>query len=57
MGAGLKDQHVLSASGYSQLFQNSVETLRAQLAEKGQGAELVWDKVRNPCTLCVSVSV
>ncbi|XP_072519273.1 SUMO-activating enzyme subunit 2 [Salminus brasiliensis] len=43
-GTGLKDQHVLSVGGYSQLFQHSVETLRAQLADKGDGAELVWDK-------------
>ncbi|XP_066505178.1 SUMO-activating enzyme subunit 2 [Hoplias malabaricus] len=41
---GLKDQQVLSVGGYSQLFQRSVETLRAQLANKGDGAELVWDK-------------
>lgn len=44
-GTGLKDQQVLNVSGYSQLFQHSVETLRSQLAEKGEGAELVWDKV------------
>lgn len=44
-GAGLKDQQVLSVLGYSQLFQHSVDTLRSQLAEKGEGAELVWDKV------------
>uniref|UniRef100_A0A4W4F9P4 SUMO-activating enzyme subunit 2 n=1 Tax=Electrophorus electricus TaxID=8005 RepID=A0A4W4F9P4_ELEEL len=43
-GAGLKDQQVLSVGGYSQLFQRSVETLRAQLKEKGDSAELVWDK-------------
>ncbi|KAK3536027.1 hypothetical protein QTP70_025512 [Hemibagrus guttatus] len=43
-GTGLKDQQVLSVSGYSQLFQDSVSTLRSQLAEKGEGAELVWDK-------------
>uniref|UniRef100_A0A4W4FD24 SUMO-activating enzyme subunit 2 n=1 Tax=Electrophorus electricus TaxID=8005 RepID=A0A4W4FD24_ELEEL len=41
---GLKDQQVLSVGGYSQLFQRSVETLRAQLKEKGDSAELVWDK-------------
>ncbi|KAK2838344.1 hypothetical protein Q7C36_013158 [Tachysurus vachellii] len=41
---GLKDQQVLSVSGYCQLFQHSVNTLRSQLAEKGDGAELVWDK-------------
>lgn len=33
--------------GQCQLFQHSVETLRAQLQEKGEGAELVWDKVRH----------
>lgn len=43
-GTGLKDQQVLNVSGYSQLFQHSVDTLRSQLAEKGDGAELVWDK-------------
>ncbi|XP_033823623.1 SUMO-activating enzyme subunit 2 [Periophthalmus magnuspinnatus] len=42
--AGLKDQQVLGVWGYSQLFQQSVETLRSQLEEKGDGAELVWDK-------------
>lgn len=42
--AGLKDQQVLSVWGYSKLFQQSVETLRSQLQEKGEGAELVWDK-------------
>ncbi|KAG5839774.1 hypothetical protein ANANG_G00208530 [Anguilla anguilla] len=30
--------------GYSHLFSRSVETLRAQLAEKGEGGELTWDK-------------
>lgn len=43
-GKGLKDQQVLNVGGYSRLFQHSVETLRSQLAEKGDGAELVWDK-------------
>ncbi|KAL7885335.1 hypothetical protein AOLI_G00056300 [Acnodon oligacanthus] len=43
-GTGLKDQQVLSLGGYSQLFQHSVETLRSQLDEKGDGAQLVWDK-------------
>ncbi|XP_027023706.1 SUMO-activating enzyme subunit 2 [Tachysurus fulvidraco] len=43
-GTGLKDQQVLSVSGYCQLFQHSVNTLSSQLAEKGDGAELVWDK-------------
>ncbi|KAJ0041684.1 hypothetical protein NL108_008488, partial [Boleophthalmus pectinirostris] len=41
---GLKDQQVLGVWGYSQLFQQSVETLRSQLEKKGEGAELVWDK-------------
>uniref|UniRef100_A0AAX7VM48 SUMO-activating enzyme subunit 2 n=1 Tax=Astatotilapia calliptera TaxID=8154 RepID=A0AAX7VM48_ASTCA len=41
---GLKDQQVLDVWGYCQLFQHSVETLRSQLQEKGEGAELVWDK-------------
>lgn len=41
---GLKDQQVLGVWGYSKLFQGSVETLRTQLQEKGEGAELVWDK-------------
>ncbi|KAG7473203.1 hypothetical protein MATL_G00093090 [Megalops atlanticus] len=44
LGAGLRDQHVLSIRGYAQLFARSVETLRAQLAEKGEGGELTWDK-------------
>ncbi|KAF3689175.1 SUMO-activating enzyme subunit 2 [Channa argus] len=43
-GSGLKDQQVLGVWGYCQLFQHSVETLRSQLQEKGEGAELVWDK-------------
>lgn len=43
-GTGLKDQQVLGVGGYSRLFQHSVETLRSQLADKGDGAELVWDK-------------
>ncbi|XP_041853499.1 SUMO-activating enzyme subunit 2 [Melanotaenia boesemani] len=42
--SGLKDQQVLGVWGYCQLFQNSVQTLRLQLQEKGEGAELVWDK-------------
>lgn len=46
-GSGLKDQQVLGVWGYCQLFQDSVETLRTQLEEKGDGAELVWDKVKN----------
>lgn len=43
--SGLKDQQVLGVWGQCQLFQHSVETLRSQLQEKGEGAELVWDKV------------
>jgi len=42
--SGLKDQQVLGVWGHCQLFQQSVETLRSQLQEKGEGAELVWDK-------------
>ncbi|XP_056381440.1 SUMO-activating enzyme subunit 2 [Hyla sarda] len=41
---GLKDQQVLDVAGYTQLFSQSVETLRDQLSKKGDGAELVWDK-------------
>uniref|UniRef100_A0A8C4Z0H4 SUMO-activating enzyme subunit 2 n=1 Tax=Gadus morhua TaxID=8049 RepID=A0A8C4Z0H4_GADMO len=41
---GLKDQQVLGVWGYCQLFQHSIETLRSELQEKGDGAELVWDK-------------
>ncbi|KAG8562431.1 hypothetical protein GDO81_015675 [Engystomops pustulosus] len=41
---GLKDQHVLDVAGYAQLFSQSVETLRDQLSEKRDSAELVWDK-------------
>ncbi|XP_041794833.1 SUMO-activating enzyme subunit 2 [Chelmon rostratus] len=43
-GSGLKDQQVLGVWGHCQLFQHSVETLRSQLQDKGDGAELVWDK-------------
>uniref|UniRef100_A0A667Y348 SUMO-activating enzyme subunit 2 n=1 Tax=Myripristis murdjan TaxID=586833 RepID=A0A667Y348_9TELE len=43
-GSGLKDQQVLGIWGYCKLFQHSVETLRSQLEQKGDGAELVWDK-------------
>uniref|UniRef100_A0A672KY38 SUMO-activating enzyme subunit 2 n=1 Tax=Sinocyclocheilus grahami TaxID=75366 RepID=A0A672KY38_SINGR len=43
-GSGLKDQQVLGVQGYAQLFHRSVKTLRSQLIEKGEGAELVWDK-------------
>ncbi|RXN13532.1 SUMO-activating enzyme subunit 2 [Labeo rohita] len=43
-GTGLKDQQVLNVQGYAQLFHRSVETLRSQLMDKGDGAELVWDK-------------
>ncbi|XP_010750151.2 SUMO-activating enzyme subunit 2 [Larimichthys crocea] len=42
--SGLKDQQVLGVWGHCQLFQHSVETLRSQLQEKGEGSELVWDK-------------
>ncbi|KAM7003042.1 SUMO-activating enzyme subunit 2 [Tautogolabrus adspersus] len=42
--SGLKDQQILGVWGHCQLFQHSVETLRSQLVEKGEGAELVWDK-------------
>ncbi|XP_060109667.1 SUMO-activating enzyme subunit 2 [Heteronotia binoei] len=41
---GLKDQQVLDVKSYARLFSKSVETLRAQLTEKGDGAELTWDK-------------
>ncbi|XP_053557401.1 SUMO-activating enzyme subunit 2 [Bombina bombina] len=41
---GLKDQQVLDVGGYAQLFFHSVETLREQLSQKGDSAELVWDK-------------
>ncbi|XP_061139430.1 SUMO-activating enzyme subunit 2 [Syngnathus typhle] len=42
--SGLKDQQVLGVWGYCKLFRESVETLHSLLAEKGDGAELVWDK-------------
>lgn len=42
--SGLKDQQVLGVWGQCQLFQQSVETLSSQLQDKGEGAELVWDK-------------
>uniref|UniRef100_A0A667Y344 SUMO-activating enzyme subunit 2 n=1 Tax=Myripristis murdjan TaxID=586833 RepID=A0A667Y344_9TELE len=48
--SGLKDQQVLGIWGYCKLFQHSVETLRSQLEQKGDGAELVWDKVRDTLT-------
>nr|XP_020035955.1 SUMO-activating enzyme subunit 2 isoform X2 [Castor canadensis] len=41
---GLKDQQVLDVKSYASLFSKSIETLRVHLAEKGDGAELVWDK-------------
>lgn len=41
----MKDQQVLGIWGQCQLFRHSVETLYSQLQEKGEGAELVWDKV------------
>ncbi|XP_061825882.1 SUMO-activating enzyme subunit 2 [Nerophis lumbriciformis] len=43
-GSGLKDQQVLGVWGYCKLFQESVDTLCSLLDEKGDGAELVWDK-------------
>lgn len=42
---GLKDQQVLDVKSYARLFSKSIETLRVNLAEKGDGAELIWDKV------------
>uniref|UniRef100_A0A8C7X0P6 SUMO-activating enzyme subunit 2 n=1 Tax=Oryzias sinensis TaxID=183150 RepID=A0A8C7X0P6_9TELE len=42
--SGLKDQQVLGVWGCCQLFKHSVETLRSELREKGDNAELVWDK-------------
>lgn len=44
----LKDQQVLDVKSYAHLFSKSVETLRLHLAEKGDGAELIWDKVGLP---------
>ncbi|KAG8524341.1 SUMO-activating enzyme subunit 2, partial [Galemys pyrenaicus] len=41
---GLKDQQVLDVKSYARLFSKSIETLRVNLAEKGDGAELIWDK-------------
>ncbi|XP_062403284.1 SUMO-activating enzyme subunit 2 [Sardina pilchardus] len=46
--SGLKDQQVLGVQGYAQMFSNSVETLRGDLQQKGDGAELVWDKDDSP---------
>ncbi|XP_019278938.1 SUMO-activating enzyme subunit 2 isoform X2 [Panthera pardus] len=42
---GLKDQQVLDVKSYARLFSKSIETLRVNLAEKGDGAELIWDKI------------
>ncbi|XP_040302126.1 SUMO-activating enzyme subunit 2 isoform X2 [Herpailurus yagouaroundi] len=42
---GLKDQQVLDVKSYASLFSKSIETLRLNLAEKGDGAELIWDKI------------
>ncbi|ELV09344.1 SUMO-activating enzyme subunit 2 [Tupaia chinensis] len=42
---GLKDQQVLDVKSYAILFSKSIETLRVHLAEKGDGAELIWDKI------------
>lgn len=53
LGAGLKDQQVLDIWGQCQLFQHSVETLYSQLQEKGEGAELAWDKVILVIFLCI----
>lgn len=44
----MKDQQVLDVKSYAHLFSKSVETLRLHLAEKGDGAELIWDKVSLP---------
>ncbi|MBV99863.1 SUMO-activating enzyme subunit 2, partial [Eschrichtius robustus] len=41
---GLRDQQVLDVKSYARLFSKSIETLRVHLAEKGDGAELIWDK-------------
>ncbi|XP_069073061.1 SUMO-activating enzyme subunit 2 isoform X1 [Pleurodeles waltl] len=41
---GLKDQQVLDVKSNASLFIKSVKTLRDQLSQKGDGAELVWDK-------------
>lgn len=48
LGAGLKDQQVLGVWGQCRLFRRSVEKLHSQLQEKGDGTELVWDKVTSP---------
>ncbi|XP_072373882.1 SUMO-activating enzyme subunit 2 [Scyliorhinus torazame] len=42
--AGLKDQQILDVKSYAHLFSQSVDHLKARLAEKGDGGELVWDK-------------
>lgn len=58
---GLKDQQVLDVKSYARLFSKSVETLKAQLAEKGDGAELIWDKVSSAnvwgCVACRGVKM
>lgn len=54
MGSGLKDQQILSVWGLCKMFQHSVETLRTMLQEKGEGAELVWDKVTHKHSLMKS---
>uniref|UniRef100_UPI00398EE3AE SUMO-activating enzyme subunit 2 n=1 Tax=Pristiophorus japonicus TaxID=55135 RepID=UPI00398EE3AE len=46
--AGLKDQQVLDVKSYAHLFAQSVDHLKARLAEKGDGGELVWDKDDTP---------
>uniref|UniRef100_A0A2K6G9E1 SUMO-activating enzyme subunit 2 n=1 Tax=Propithecus coquereli TaxID=379532 RepID=A0A2K6G9E1_PROCO len=41
---GLKAQQVLDVKSCASLFSKSIETLRIPLAEKGDGAELTWDR-------------
>ncbi|KAK1333663.1 hypothetical protein QTO34_006048 [Cnephaeus nilssonii] len=50
--SGLKDQQVLDVKSYARLFSKSIETLRVHLAEKGDGAELIWDKDDPSAILC-----
>lgn len=50
----MKDQQVLGIWGQCQLFRHSVETLYSQLEEKGEGAELVWDKVMGCGAACAA---
>lgn len=51
----LKDQQVLDVKSYAHLFSKSVETLRLHLAEKGDGAELIWDKVSSACLVQILI--